>query len=158
MFEISPKTSKLIEWFLGCERGETQSYAKILSETDCDLAAGDRHRVYVAQRALEAHHNRSLICERGRGYKVALANEHVGAMLERKGRARTQMGLARRTADAVAWSDLTEPELARHVEVQGHLAAIEAVITHHDRRLRKIEKHLGLDEATVDGDAVTIDD
>lgn len=110
MFELHPKTKKLLERFASADYGTEFSYAQILQETDCDLLDGDRQRIYTVIRRLERDHRRTLMNLRGRGYKVAEPGEHVESMRIRSGRAKRHMALARRTGDATPLDLLDDTE------------------------------------------------
>lgn len=110
MFEIHPKTKKLLHLFANADYGTEFSYALILQETGCDLVEDDRQRIYTVVGRLERDHHRTLLNVRGMGYKVAQPNEFVGSMRVRNGRAKRHVSLARRTGDAAPREMLTDPE------------------------------------------------
>lgn len=110
MFELHPKTKKLLEEFAAADYGAEFSYAEILQSTGCDLLDGDRQRIYTVIRRLERDHRRTLMNLRGRGYRVAKPGEHVESMRVRTGRAKRHMALARRTGDATPLDLLDDSE------------------------------------------------
>ena len=77
MFELPPKTKRMLEFFASVPYGTETTYAKILQDTDCDLMDGDRRYVYTVVARLERDHQRTLRNQRGRGYKVAEPGEFV---------------------------------------------------------------------------------
>lgn len=110
MFDLHPKTRKLLDLFATADYGKEFSYAEILSRTECDLLEGERQRVYTVIRRLERDHRRTLLNVRGRGYKVALPGEHVLSMRVRTARATRHVVLARRTGEATPMDRLSEDE------------------------------------------------
>lgn len=156
MFQLSPKTRRLLGLFVDAEYGAEFTYAEILHETECDLMESDRQRVYSVNRILERDHRRTLLNLRGRGYKVAHPREHVEAMTIRKRRAGNQIELATRTGQATAIEMLDDGELRTFADTQVAISRVAQALQYHDQRLARIEQKLGLNEPAVEGDAEEI--
>lgn len=165
MFELAPKTEKLLGLFASSDYGTEFSYEKILSETGCDLREGDRQRIYTVVRRLERDHRRTLLNLRGRGYKVAQPGEFVGSMRVRAGRAKTQIVLAERTGQATPLELLNDIESREHADYGVFVSRVKQAFAYQtawnaqqDRRIAEIERKLGMDNpATIEGDAVEDD-
>lgn len=154
MFAMAPETRRLLELFRDAEYGAEFSYAEILNETGCDLAGGHRQRVYTVNDHLERDHLRSLVNIRGVGYKIAHPREHTDSMRARKQRAGRQIVKAKRTGQATDLSALTEIETREWSDVTTWISRAEQMFAHHERRLERIERQLGLSEQeSVDGTA-----
>jgi hypothetical protein len=159
MFQLSPKTRRLLALFADADYGAEFTYAEILQETECDLVESDRQRVYSVNRILERDHRKSLMNIRGRGYKVAHPREHAEAMTIRKHRAGKQIQLATRTGQATAIEQLSEQELRTFADTQVAISRVAQALLYHDQRLARIEQKLGIvDEPAVDGVAEEIHD
>jgi hypothetical protein len=159
MFEMAAETKALLDYFLRLDYGDVARYAVILEETGCDVAAGDRSRIYSVVRRLEAQHDRTLVNVRGLGYKVAQPAEHVDVMTIRKGRAGRQIELAQRTGKATSLRHLDTTEAQRLSDAMNHLSRISQAVDFHDRRIERIERHLGIQaEAAVDATAEEVSD
>lgn len=159
MFQLSPKTRRLLALFTDADYGTEFTYAEILQETECDLMEGDRGRVYSVNRILERDHRKSLLNMRGRGYKVAHPRDHAGSMTLRKHRAGKQIELAARTGEATAIDRLNEQELRTFADTQVAISRVAQALQYHEKRLARIEKRLGLtDEPVVEGEAEEIQD
>lgn len=157
MFQLSPKTRRLLALFIDADYGAEFTYAEILQETECDLLETDRQRVYSVNRILERDHRRSLLNIRGRGYKVAHPREHAESMTIRKHRAGKQIQLAARTGQATAIEQLTEGELRTFADTQVAISRVAQALQYHEQRLARIEQKLGLaDEPAVEGEAEEI--
>ena len=154
MFQLSPKTRRLLALFVNADYGREFTYAEILQETECDLLEGDRQRVYSVVRVLEREHRKTLLNMRGRGYKVAHPREHVESMGIRKRRAGKQIVLATRTGQATALEHLSEQEVRSLADTQVAISRVAQALQYHDQRLARIEQHLGIaEDPPVDGEA-----
>lgn len=167
MFQMAPKTQALLDYFLVLDYGDLARYGQILQATKCDVMDTDRSRVYSVVRRLENEHERTLLNERGVGYRVARPAEHLASMGIRKGRASRQIELAQKTGRATAVSLLDDDESRRLSDAMNHLSRISQAVAHHDvrldrierhdahrdERMERIEKHLGM----ADGNAETVD-
>lgn len=156
---MAAATKALLDYFLRLDYGDVARYAVILDETGCDVTAGARSRIYSVVRRLEAEHDRTLVNVRGVGYRVALPAEHVNVMSIRKGRAGRQIELAQRTGKATSLQHLDAGESQRLSDAMNHLSRISQAVTYHDRRIERIERHLGIQaEAAVDATAEEVTD
>jgi hypothetical protein len=162
MFELAPKTRKLLDLFVNADYGDSFTYGEILQATGCDLMEADRQRTYTVVRRLERDHEKTLLNQRGVGYKVANPNEHVSSMMVRKGRAGKQIQLARRTGSATPVGMLSPAEVTTWVDAQAWMGRAEQIIAHHDRRIDRLEARLdrvdpeGAAQITVNGTAVEV--
>lgn len=157
MFQLSPKTRRLLALFVEADYGAEFTYAQILQKTECDLLDSDRQRIYSVVRILERDHRKSLLNIRGRGYKVAHPREHVEAMTLRKHRAGKQIELAARTGQATAIEQLSESELRTFADAQVAISRVAQALEYHEQRLARIEQQLGIAEApAVEGEAEEI--
>jgi len=159
MFELHPKTKKLLELFATAPYGTTFTYAEILQATDCDLMEGDRQRIYTVLRRLERDHQRTLLNQRGTGYKVADPTEHVSSMLVRKGRAGRQIQLAQRTSSATNLDHLNSVQVQTWADATAWISRASQILAHHDRRIERLEERMnrvdpdGVEEPPVNGSA-----
>lgn len=165
MFELAPATKKLLKLFSDAEYGREFTYAEILKETGCDLVERDRQRIYTVVRRLERDHRRTLLNLRGRGYKVALAREHVSSMRIRGGKAKKQVSLARRTGEATPLDRLDDMQRRELVDQMAFNAYVVDAFRHQsrwnynqDQRILAIEQELkalrGRDPAVIEGEVV----
>jgi hypothetical protein len=91
------------------------------------------------QRLLKEH-QRALHCVRGKGYRLALAGEHMALATVRKRRADVQFMKGLNTLRNVRWDEMDENTRQAH---QGHLMISEALAANQqalDRRLREVER------------------
>lgn len=142
MFELAPKTKKLLELFIAAPYGATFTYAEILHKTGCDLMERDRQRIYTVIRHLERSHQKTLLNQRGLGYKVAQPNQHVDSMMIRKGRASRQVALARRTGAATPIDLLSSDEVRTWADAQAWMSRAEQMLLHHNRRIEQLEARM----------------
>lgn len=157
MFQLQQKTKDLIRLFVEADYGTEFTYAQILAETECDVMEKERHRIYTAVGVLEREHRKTLVNLRGRGYKVALPGEHAQEMLGRKRRVRKQVGLATRTGKATPLERLNDSELRSFADAQVAIGRLAQAVDHHDRRIARLEQHVGITEETpIDGTAEEI--
>lgn len=159
MFQLSPKTRKLLDFFIEADYGDEFSYAEILATTGCDLLGKDRQRIYTVVKILEREHKRSLANMRKRGYKVAFPHENIDLMQERKRRASHHLQLARRTGDSTNIAKLDENQTRELADELVHLSRVQQALAHrmeeHERRIKRIETEIGLkpEEAPIEGSA-----
>lgn len=159
MFELHPKTTKLLELFVDAEYGTSFTYGEILQATECDLLEGDRQRIYTVLRRLERDHQRTLVNLRGIGYKIAHPAEHVSSMMVRKGRAGRQVQLAQRTGSATNLDMLDTTQVQSWADATAWISRASQILAHHDRRIERLEERMnrvdpeGEEEPPVNGTA-----
>jgi hypothetical protein len=159
MFQLSPKTEKLVVLFASADYGVSFTYADILRTTDCDLLGADRQRVYSAIRVLEREHERTLSCDCGVGYTVT-PPERFKAELEGRIRAAgKQMVRAKHTGEAAPLKRLDDVQRRELVAVQTHVAVLDQQLRGIAKRTARIEAALQregieLDPPTIDGTAI----
>lgn len=157
MFQMSPKTRKLLDLFLDADYGTAFTYAEILDRTGCDLMGEDRQRIYSVVKVLEREHQRTLANLRGRGYRVALPHETVNLVQERKRRAGHHLVLAKRTGESANISRLDENQTRELVNELVHLSrvsqALKVRVDEHEDRISRIEREIGLKGEEVEGSA-----
>ena len=163
MFELHPKTKKLLELFASAPYGAAFTYGEILHETECDLMGADRQRIYTVLRRLERDHQKTLINQRGIGYRIAEPSEHVGSMMVRKGRAGRQIQLADRTGTATNLDLLNPGQVQTWADATAWISRASQVLAHHDRRIERLEARMnrvdpeGVETPPVDGSAEEIE-
>lgn len=155
MFQLAPKTKRLVDLFADAEYGDSFTYAEILRETDCDVAGDDRTRIYSAIRVLEREHEKTLTNERGQGYLVTPPERFKDEIQGRIRTAGKQMIRAKHTGSAAPLSKLDDTQRRELVAVQTHVAVLDQQMRGINKRVERIEKVLGIEEPqTVDSEAV----
>lgn len=154
MFQLAPKTKKLLALFATADYGTEFSYAEIRAKSDCDLLDTDRQRVYSVIRVLEREHNKTLTNVRGRGYIVTPPNQFVMEGEGRHRRARKQIGLAARTLSAVPIALLDPIETRVLSDQQVFNQRIAQAFANHEERIARLEERLGMqDDLPIEGEA-----
>jgi hypothetical protein len=115
--------------------GELISYAEIMELTDTE----QRWPVYRAQRLLEKNDSRTLVCERGVGYRVALPTEHRVLTEKCRRRSYRQLSKARSKARSADRSRLTADEARWFDETELRLSQVEALTRNLHRRVSIVE-------------------
>ena len=75
----------------------------------------------------------------GVGYRVIQANEHVRVAEQHKTKAKKQLGIMVKVAQATDLSRLTPHELAVFDQQQSINSALFMIAVHHEKRLQRIE-------------------
>lgn len=100
----------------------------------------NRSPLYLAQKQLEKQHLRTIVVEKGVGYRIAEATEHEELARNHQKRGRRQI---KRAIDKIVYVDrgrLTPEAVKRFDAIQMTLARQEDLIKRNDVRLTNVEK------------------
>lgn len=166
MFQLQPKTRHLVELFMDAPYGTEFTYAQILQATECDVTDVDRQRIYRVIHILERDHQRTLLNNRGRGYRVAQPGEFADSMMSRRRRAGTQIEKAIHTGNGAPTTQMSDSERQRLTDAEVAITGMQAMIAYQNkqmarekkrvnRELGRIAKHVGLPapESPIEGTA-----
>ena len=102
----------------------------------------NRSPLYRARTELSRNRKKWMEAVPRQGYRVIRANEHLGVAAQHKKKARRQLGIMVKVGDCTDLSKLTSSELVDFDQQQRVNAALFMIVTHHEKRLERIEKLL----------------
>ncbi len=125
----------------------TAEFDTLISYTDFNELLGrkltaNRTPLYRARSELGRMRKKWLEAVPSKGYRVIRANEHMSVANQHKKKARRQLGIMVKVGDCTDLAKLTSSELADFDTQQKVNMALFMVMTHHEKRLSRIESLL----------------
>jgi len=114
-------------------------YAELLELLETDDRALVHAAMPRATRELRSHHHRDVAVERGQGYRVLFANQHVGKAEDHKDRAERQIQLASDVVDATNLAELTAMEREQWSQVRRGMTLLLMAVSTHEVALARHE-------------------
>ena len=122
----------------------------VLLGYDPSPPGASRSPIHMASRRLLTDHNRTLVSVRGKGYRVARAEEQEGIGRSYQRGARRKMTRAVAVTTHVDRNQLTEAQRTSLDAVAAVLAAQNAMLKRHDARLADVEVSTKQQDARLD--------
>ncbi|WP_146607672.1 hypothetical protein [Spongiactinospora gelatinilytica] len=138
-------------------RGEIITYDRMNELLDRDSRA-QRHPIERAARELERVDHCTLICVRGKGYRIAQPGEHVGLAERHTVRSQRQLGRASRKIESADREQLSPEQAARLDAIQAQLAKHEEWIGDLNARDARRARELRALRRQTSGDVAHISD
>lgn len=142
MFEPAgdqPQWCAIYNVFTSVDIDELVTYDELSEAAGFDVYER-RSALYTAQRHLEEDCYRTLVCEPGKGYRVAQAGEHERLATNHQRRARRQVIRARRRVSSANREDLTQTQRERLDLMDSHLQRHEQMLRNHSRRIETLDE------------------
>jgi hypothetical protein len=120
-----------------------------------ELTADERPLLYAAVNkaaaVLRQEHQRDVAVVRGKGYRILLANEHVGKAESHKARAEYQLKVANDVVDATDLSSLTSSEREVWHQVKRGMVLLYLAVSSHEMQLARHEALIASLQQRVSG-------
>lgn len=151
----SPPSTETARWRPLYEELRTLEYNTLVSYGRISEILGrdsrvERGDIYRAQKELERHDHRTLICETNQGYRIANPSEHRIQADKHRKKSFRQLGRAKRRLTSAAREKLTEDECKQIDEMEMRLSQYEHAIKYTSRQMKSLERG-----HQVSGDALT---
>lgn len=137
--------------------GQVITYQQLSQVLGRDIRAS-RAPVQRAMKELENADHRTLICERGTGYRIAAATEHEHLARVHSRRSRRQLGKAVAKARSADRGELTPEQARRLDDLQAHLSEHAGMLARLDKRDQQREAELKALRRDTSTDIAAIDD
>jgi septal ring factor EnvC (AmiA/AmiB activator) len=147
----------LYDEFRKHDAGQVVTYERLSEVLGRDFH-GNRTPVQRAMKELENADHRTLVCERGTGYRIAAATEHEHLARVHSQRSRRQLGKAVAKARSANRAELTVEQARRLDDLEAHLSEHAGMLARLDERDRQREAQLKELRRDTSTDIAAIDD
>jgi hypothetical protein len=147
----------LYDEFRKHDAGDVVSYERMSEVLGRDFRLS-RVPVQRAMRELETADHRTLVCERGTGYRIAAAAEHEHLARVHSRRSRRQLGKAAAKARSANRAELTAEQARRLDDMEMHFSEHAGMLSRLDNRDRQREAELRALRRDTSADIAAIDD